>query len=138
MTGTDIHALLIWFPRLSSSSKQLKFNIAVSKDLFFKTFYFKNVSPFLGTLYFSVPWIDNNTMFMLGNTAYTTAVCYHCKGAFEAEKLFSHQKKCMLRFIKCPDCLEVIVLQKWLDEHECQTERPKGIYILFMLENAIV
>lgn len=74
---------------------------------------------------------------MLGYNA--SAECCHCKGTVDAESLSAHQKKCMHRPIKCPDCLEVVVLQKWLDEHKCQDERPGGIiHNLPMYENIIV
>lgn len=71
---------------------------------------------------------------MLGNTVYDE--CCHCKEAFDAEILSSHQKKCMHRPVKCPDCLEIVLLQKWLEEHECQNERTEGIlHFLFMYKN---
>lgn len=65
---------------------------------------------------------------MLGNSASASVVCRHCLHDFDSGSLSSHQKRCMRRPVKCPDCLEVTELQKWLDEHQCQKKRTEGIH----------
>lgn len=66
-----------------------------------------------------------NNMLLLGDTA--AVECAYCKGNFDTESLSLHIKRCVDRPVKCPDCLEVILLQKWLYDHECQKEKAEGI-----------
>lgn len=58
--------------------------------------------------------------------ATSTAECPHCKLILEAASLPTHDKCCMDRPMKCPQCGEDIATKLWLD-HKCLTARTNGI-----------
>lgn len=58
--------------------------------------------------------------------ATSTAECPHCKLILEAASMPTHEKSCMYRPMKCPQCGEDIATKLWLD-HECLTAITNGI-----------
>lgn len=71
-------------------------------------------------------------MLILGDTA--TAGCSYSKETSEADSLSWHQKKCYLalcenmeRRKKCAEFLEIVFVQKYLKDYECQEEKTEGI-----------
>lgn len=59
------------------------------------------------------------------------AQCSYCKETLEAESILSHEKKCMNKPVKCPECCDVIALKNWF-EHECQPSKSKGILLILL------
>ena len=55
--------------------------------------------------------------------------CSHCKKNIETESFSLHEKRCLDRPIKCPECLQIVAFQKWC-EHECQVVEAKGNYFI--------
>ena len=56
--------------------------------------------------------------------------CSHCKKSIQTESISVHEKKCLDRPIKCPECSEIVAFQKWC-EHECQVVAAEGIYFIY-------
>lgn len=71
-----------------------------------------------------INFFDNNVIFTLGDV--TTSECSYCQNTFIAEFASWHEKKCLEKPLKCPDCSEVVLLQNWYD-HECHMPRAEGI-----------
>lgn len=69
-------------------------------------------------------------MLILGRVA--AAQCSYCKEKLNSESVSSHEKKCVSKPIKCPECCDVIPLLKWY-EHECQMKKSKGTQLYFLL-----
>ena len=61
----------------------------------------------------------------------TVTKCSHCKKNIDTKSISIHEKRCLDRPIKCPECLEIVAFQKWC-EHECQVVEAKGNYFIFL------
>ena len=62
-------------------------------------------------------------MFFNNNFIYClTEECAYCKKAFDVKKIPLPEKKCR---IKCPECSDIVLYQKW-PEHECQMTKAEG------------